>query len=152
TEAAQAAGEDGESNLKQLHALLAKPHPGSNGEREMDELIDKLANSPSVATKRAVYDAIFYWFAFDDTMTAHPALFAIKDKLEKQTNEQARKGAGGLKDFQERSIVFLNNRQELAKKPEAQPKYTALVQLETTTRIDGANEQNRVRERIASQL
>jgi hypothetical protein len=142
----------GEALLMKLRDRLAVKHADRDGERAMTDLVDELAKLNYAPAKRTVYNTVFFWFGFDDTMTAHPELFAIKEKLERETNQRAQRSAVGLKDARATSIVFLNNRKELATNPKAQPQYTVLVQVETAMRIDDPGKGRRWREYVAAKL
>lgn len=138
--------------LARLNELLETPQADGEIDREMTELVGRLADLKHAPAKEAVYATVFYWFGFDDTMTAHPELFAIKENLEKQINAQAIESAGDLKDLETTCLVFLTNRLELAKDPKTKPEYRALVQVGTSTRVNRELGEQRTREAIAKKM
>ncbi|MDB2687273.1 hypothetical protein N9Y42_08675 [Mariniblastus sp.] len=138
--------------LAKLHELLKTPRADSDIEREMTDLVGRLAELKHGPAKEAVYATVFYWFGFDDTMTANPKLFALKEKLEKQINAQVVEAAGNLKNVKSTSLVFLQNRKELAKEPAAKPEFRALVQVSTTTRVNRSSTESNTREAIARRM
>ncbi|MBM3997570.1 MAG: hypothetical protein FJ303_26000 [Planctomycetes bacterium] len=118
----------------------------------MTDLVTKIAKLKYAPGKRAIYDTVFYWFGFDDTMTAHPRLFVVKNILEKQLNSRTLVACGDLRDVKVRSLVLLTNRKELAADPKAEPKYTALLHVETNTRFYAEGSDERKRKEIAAKL
>src|SRR5262249_38448744 len=57
-----------------------------------------------------------------------------------------------LKEVKASSMIFLNNRKELAANPKAEPKYSVLVHIETASEFDFTGGDDRKREQIAAKL
>jgi len=138
--------------LARLNELLETPRADQDIDREMTDLVGRLAELQHAPSKEAVYATVFYWFGFDDTMTAHPELFAIKQNLEKQIKAQAIESAGDLKDLDSKCLVFLTNRMELTKDAKTKPEFRALVQVRTSTRVDRGLGEHGTRRAIASKM
>jgi len=136
--------------LEKLQRQLDRKYADSDCDRIMTDLVGDLASLKYAPAKRAVYRTVFFWFGFDDTMTAHPRLFALKAELEKGITRRALKVTADLDDVEAHCMVFLTNRTELAANPKAKPQYTSLVAIDTTTRFagDGVRE----RKQIAAKL
>jgi hypothetical protein len=149
---AQDKGSAGKEALQKLKDYIGRNHADQESDRTMTDLVAELAKLKYTAAKRAVYATVFYWFGYDDTMTAHPHLFNLKEKLEKETAKRALAAAEGLKDLKAATIVFLDNRKDLAIDPKAEPKYTFLLHLETTNRFDFIGGDDKKRAEIAAKL
>jgi hypothetical protein len=141
----------GKMLLKKLQGHLAKDYADSDRDSAMSELVDELAKLKFAPAKKAIYETVFFWFGFDDTMTAHPRLFTLKEKLEADLNKRALEATADLKDVKANCLVFLDNRKELAVDPNAASKYSVLVLIHTTTRFDGDGGTQK-REQIAAKL
>ncbi|MBI1831397.1 MAG: hypothetical protein HYR84_08105, partial [Planctomycetes bacterium] len=138
--------------MRALERHLATKHADRDADRDMTDLVTKIAKLKYAPGKRAIYGTVFYWFGFDDTMTAHPRLFVLKNMLEKRLNSRALVACADLRDVQVRSIVFLTNRKALAAHPRAEPEYTALLHVLTNTRFDVEGSDERKRREIATKL
>jgi HEAT repeat protein len=136
-EALGAVGDEGSARLLegQLKALLKRgptdSDPTHEWERLLTTLIGALGDLKYTPAKPTVYEAVFRLYGFDDTMTAAPRLMAVKEKLEKQLADRAVAALPGLKDKSVRCLVFLENRRELANNPAVEPRYTAIVRIDT---------------------
>ena len=142
----------GAQALKKLQDYLALKHADREADRAMTDLVAELAKLKHTPAKRAVYATVFYWLGFDDTMTAHPHLFKLKQQLEKETAERSLAAAEGLKDARATTLVFLENRKEMAADPKVEPKYIFLVRIETTSRFASEGGDDKKREEIAAKL
>lgn len=144
----------GEVSLVQLKHLLAIEHPDRDADSEMTRLVRELARSTFAPAKPAIYEAVFYWFGVDDTITAHPELIALKDGLEEEWKQRAVAvaRASRLKDPTAQCIVFLKNRRALADNPQTQPEVTVLIRIDFTADIRLRDTDRWSRSQIASQL
>jgi len=142
----------GKGPLKKLQDRLALQHADREADRAMTDLVAELAKLKHTLAKREVYATVFYWFGYDDTMTAHPHLFKLKEKLEKEAVERALAATATLQDVKATAFVFLENRKEMGANPKVEPKYTFLVHIETTSQFDFNGGDNNKREEIAAKL
>jgi hypothetical protein len=141
----------GKAVLKKLQDHLALKHPDPESDRAMTDLVGELAKLRYTPAKREVYATVFYWFGYDDTMTAHLHLFKLKEKLEKETAKRTLAAAEGLKDVKATTLVFLENRKEMGADPTVEPTYSFLVHIETASQFDFGSG-NKKREEIAAKL
>lgn len=142
----------GKQALNKLEDRLGLKHADRDSDRAMTELVGELAGLKYTAAKRAVYATVFFWFGYDDTMTAHPHLFKLKEKLEEQTAKRALAAAEGLKDLKATTFVFLENRKEMGTDATVEPRCTFLVHIETTSQFDFNGSDDKKREEIAAKL
>jgi hypothetical protein len=142
----------GKEALKKLQDHLALKRANRESDRAMTDLVGELAKLKYTPAKREVYATVFYWFGYDDTMTAHPHLFKLKEELEKETTKRALAAAEGLKGVKATTLVFLENRKEVGADPKVEPKYVFLVHIETTSQFDFGGGDEKKREEIAAKL
>lgn len=138
--------------LAKLQERLSDQRATRDSDREMTDLVGKLADLKHAPAKRAVYDTVFFWFGFDDVMTAHPELFEVKARLENEINKQVADASADLKNVSVTSLVFLDNRSELAADPKVAPKYRAIVHLRTSSLFEANGGDVRKRAEIANKL
>jgi hypothetical protein len=75
-------------------------------------------------------------------------VLAVKERLEKDFRDKALEAVPKLSSKTARCVVFLENRNELAKNPKAKPEYVAYVRIDTSDKVP-RDDLGKIREAIS---